>query len=131
MPKTPPASSHPSSQISYSPLSGPCSDAARGKLARKLCKPFLTDCQSDAEGTSNCATRCARYFSGAEQATCERDCNLARCRDYPPYDTCVAANTLANVLACMQKKCRDEAVDCLARRCNIQASGVSLVKATE
>lgn len=112
-------------------ISGPCATPAKGRLARQLCRPHLADCQEDTTGVANCTTRCSRYFTGAEAATCERDCNIARCRDHPPYDGCVAANTLANVLACAQKNCREALEGCLEQRCQITASDVSLVKATE
>lgn len=111
-------------------LSGACKDAARGRLARKLCRPRLRECQDDAAGIASCVARCARYYSGDELAPCERDCNRVRCAVFPPYEDCVKFNTLANVLACFERSCRADATACLASRCQLDAADVSLVKAS-
>jgi hypothetical protein len=105
-------------------------EQVRGRQARKLCRPKLEQCQSDKEGMEQCSKRCARYFRDTELALCERDCNRLRCKVFPPYDECVAANTLANVLACFDKSCRADAVNCLAERCQLSSADVSLAKAT-
>lgn len=69
----------------------------------------------------DCATKCARYFSGEELKVCERDCNLKRCKIYKPYDDCVAARTVRDVLDCFERtKCRKNAEDCLKERCGIE-----------
>ncbi len=111
-------------------LSGPCREEAQGRRARGMCKPLLVSCQNDPDGVATCKTRCARYFVGTEVGACERDCNVMRCRTHPPYDSCVAANTLADVLRCFDKSCRAKAEDCLKDRCALSPSAVSLSKAT-
>lgn len=111
-------------------LSGPCKDAARGREARRLCRPRLRECQDDPDAIARCAARCARYYSGPDLATCERDCNRVRCAVYPRYEDCVRVNTLANVLACFERSCRADAARCLAARCQLDAADVSLVKAS-
>lgn len=111
-------------------LSGPCNEAAKGKLARKLCRPRLAECQNDPEGIAGCVEKCTRYFSGDEVKKCERDCNRVRCAVYPKYEDCVKVNTLANVLACFERSCRTSAIDCLVSRCRLESADVSLVKAS-
>lgn len=72
---------------------------------------------------ARCASRCARYFSDGELSVCVRDCNLKRCKVYKPYDDCVMAKTIRDVLDCFeQTECRKNAEDCLKERCGISAS---------
>lgn len=98
------------------------SEEGRGRSARAACKHFLSACQTDEEGRSNCATRCARYFTKEDDLKrCISDCNKARCRVYPPYDDCVAFRTLRNVIACMEAgEGRSDAESCLRERCGLQ-----------
>ncbi|PXF42546.1 hypothetical protein BWQ96_07708 [Gracilariopsis chorda] len=102
-----------------------CKEAARGKQARALCKPLLQSCQSDPTARSNCSKRCARYFEAQplNLKQCISDCNLARCRLHPPYDTCVARHTLLHVLQCVQNgPARQTAQQCLKTRCSLQVN---------
>jgi hypothetical protein len=111
-------------------ISGKCKEVARGRQARKSCRPLLAECQQDPVGIASCVERCARYFAGDEVKVCDRDCNRVRCAVYPKYEDCVAVNTLADMLACFEKNCRFAAMDCLANRCHLDPADVSLVKAS-
>lgn len=80
-------------------------------------------CQEDLQARKRCEDNCARFYQGDDQVQCERDCNLARCRVYDPYENCVAAETLKNVLRCMENgPGRQIAEKCLAERCGISSS---------
>jgi hypothetical protein len=104
------------------------SGAAKGREARQFCRPILAECQADPKAMQGCVARCARYYGPDEAKKCERDCNLARCRVYEPYEFCVSARTLFNTLECFESECRRDAVKCLKERCNLDSSGASVAQ---
>lgn len=58
-------------------IAGPCADAARGRSARRLCRPLLKECQENSTEIAGCASRCARYFGKEDVPACEKGaCNV-------------------------------------------------------